>query len=54
MQYITQHYLFQKRFQKQQNTAANNKWLQRIVTTGFIFFFIKGLAWIAAAVWVIY
>ncbi len=54
MQYITQHYLFPKRFQQQQNTTANNKWLRRIVTTGFAFFLIKGLAWIAAAVWVIY
>jgi len=50
MQYITQHFLFQK----QQNTAANNKWLRRVVTTGFTFFLIKGLIWIAAGVWILY
>ena len=50
MQYITHHPLPQKRL----NTAANNKWLQRTVATGFAFFFIKGLVWIAAAVWVVY
>ncbi|NOQ90932.1 MAG: hypothetical protein GQ549_08310 [Gammaproteobacteria bacterium] len=62
MQYITHHYLFQKpprkqpqnQPQNQQGTSANNKWLRRIYTTGFVFFLIKGLAWIAAAAWVVY
>jgi len=49
MQYITNHYLPQKK----QNTLANNKWLRRIFATGFAFFLIKGLAWIAAVVWIV-
>ena len=62
MQYITQNYLFQERFQKQQNNATqkqlnnatDNKWLRRIAKTGFAFFLIKGLLWIAVGVWVVY
>ena len=30
-----------------------NKYLKYIVTTGFFFFFIKGLAWTAVAIWAI-
>ncbi len=36
-----------------QRTAPNNKWLQRVFKTGFIFFLVKGLAWTAAAAWFI-
>ena len=66
MQYITQNYLFQERFQKQQNNATqkqlnnatDNKWLRRIVRqiykAGFAFFLIKGLLWITVGVWVVY
>jgi hypothetical protein len=54
MQYITQNYLFQERFLKQKNKTTDNKWSRRIVKTGFAFFLIKGLLWIAAAVWVVY
>jgi hypothetical protein len=50
MQHIEQNHLYQK----QQNITLNNKWSRRIYATGFLFFFIKGLAWIAAAVWVVY
>ena len=40
--------------QKSQTAAQPNKWLQRVYTTGFVFFLAKGLAWIIAAIWVIY
>jgi hypothetical protein len=50
MRYITQHY----QQQKQQDTATNKQWLRWLYTTGFAFFFIKGLAWIAAAAWIVY
>ena len=35
-------------------TNQNNKWLQRAGTTGFVFFFVKGLAWIIAVAWAVY
>jgi hypothetical protein len=50
MQYIKQNYLFKK----PQSSAENNKWLRQIYKAGFAFFLIKGLLWIAAAVWVVY
>jgi hypothetical protein len=50
MQHIEQNHLYQK----QQNITLNNKWSRRVYATGFLFFFIKGLAWIAAVVWVVY
>lgn len=34
-----------------QNTQRPNKWLRQLCTTGFIFFFIKGVAWIAVTTW---
>ena len=49
MHYTTHHHLFQKN-----NVLANNRWLRRIVTTGFAFFLIKGLIWIAAGIWILY
>lgn len=50
MQTITQHIFHQQK----KNAVASNKWLQRLYATGFAFFLIKGLVWIAAAVWVVY
>lgn len=41
------------KLQKHLYTPPNNKWLRRACTMGFVFFLIKGLAWIAVAVWVI-
>ena len=31
--------------------ALNSSWLQRVLATGFLFFLVKGLFWIGAAVW---
>lgn len=45
MQYLKQ--------QKQLYMLPNSNWLRRACTMGFVFFLIKGLAWIAAAVWII-
>lgn len=39
--------------QKPQCTALKAKWLQRVCSIGFVFFLVKGLAWIVAAVWFI-
>jgi len=50
MQHIKQNYLFQK----QQNITLSSKWSREIYATGLLFFFIKGLAWIAIAIWVVY
>ena len=47
MQYLTHDNI-------QQNHIQSNKWLRRIFTTGFVFFFVKGLAWIAVAAWAVY
>ena len=38
----------------QQKHTQGKKWLRRIFTTGFVFFFVKGLVWIAVAVWAVY
>jgi len=35
-------------------SMSGNKWLQRACATGFIFFMLKGLLWIVAAVWLVY
>jgi len=40
--------------QKSQNMVLSNKWIRRAGTAGFLFFFAKGLVWIAVAVWAIY
>lgn len=40
--------------QKTLSVTVTNKWLQRAGTAGFVFFLAKGLAWIIAAVWVVY
>ena len=40
--------------QKPQSTVMTSTWLRRIGVTGFIFFLVKGLAWIIFATWVVY
>lgn len=34
-------------------TAPDNKWLQQLLKTGFIFFLVKGLVWTGVAIWFI-
>ena len=46
MQFMTQ--------QKSQGATLSNKWLRRAGTTGLIFFFAKGVAWIIVAAWAVY
>ncbi len=43
-----------KLYQKQQNVMVINKWVQQVSIAGFSFFFIKGLVWVAIAVWAVY
>jgi len=45
MQSITQ--------QKPQSAAQTTKWLRRVGTTGFIFFFAKGVIWLIVAAWAV-
>ena len=40
--------------QKSQNMVLSNKWMRQAGTAGFLFFFAKGLIWIAVAAWAIY
>lgn len=40
--------------QKTESTVLPTKWLLRIGITGFIFFLVKGLAWIIFVTWVVY
>jgi len=40
--------------QKPQYATLKNKWVRRTFSAGFFFFLAKGLAWIVAAVWVIF
>lgn len=40
--------------QKRHNAPVINKWVQQAGIAGFSFFLIKGVAWIAIAVWAVY
>jgi len=40
--------------QKYNKTELKRRWIKRAGTAGFVFFFAKGILWIAAAVWVAY
>jgi hypothetical protein len=58
MQYITHNGINQKRPMQQVQTAKSttqkNRWLQRLYTTGFVFFLAKGVVWIVAVSWAVY
>jgi hypothetical protein len=41
----------QKLEQSQVNTSKFSRWLKKVGFAGFLFFLIKGLAWIGVAVW---